>query len=108
MKPFEGQRRFTPAKLPDAGQPLKTLDITPQISRAFQEQQRMDQEYFRSIDRNERQELENLQTQYENQQRSAANQDATLNKLVEFAPTIQDIAEKKLKAEVERLVYVVK
>jgi|14_taG_2_1085336.scaffolds.fasta_scaffold00272_19 hypothetical protein len=101
MKPFEGQRRFTPAKLPDAGQPLKTLDITPQISRAFQEQQRMDQEYFRSIDRNERQELENLQTQYENQQRSAALEDANLNKLVAFAPTIQDLAEKKLKAEVD-------
>jgi hypothetical protein len=101
MKPFEGQRRFTPAKLPDAGQPLKTLDITPQISRAFQEQQRMDQEYFNSIDRNERQELENIQTRYENQQRSDANQQATIDKLVAFAPTVQAAVNKKLEDQVK-------
>lgn len=101
MKEFEGQRRFTPARLPDAGQPLKTLDITPQISRAFQEQQRMDQEYFRSIDRNERQELENIQTQYENQQRSDALQNDTINRLVAFAPTIQAAVNKKLEDQVK-------
>ena len=32
MKDFEGQRRFNPAKLPTLGEPLQTLDITPQIS----------------------------------------------------------------------------
>jgi muramidase (phage lysozyme) len=101
MKPFEGQRRFTPAKLPDAGQPLKTLDITPQISRAFQEQQRMDQEYFRSIDRNERQELQNIQTQYENQQREDALQNDTINRLVAFAPTVQAAVNKKLEDQVK-------
>lgn len=101
MKPFEGQRRFTPAKLPDAGQPLRTLDITPQISRAFQEQQRMDQEYFNSIDRNERQELENIQTRYENQQRSDANQQATIDRLVAFAPTVQAAVNKKLEDQVK-------
>ena len=101
MNPLEGQRRVTPAKLPEAGQPLKALDITPQISRAFQEQQRMDQEYFRSIDRNERQELENIQTRYENQQRSDANQQVTIDKLVAFAPTVQAAVNKKLEDQVK-------
>ena len=37
MKDFEGQRQFNPAKLPTLGEPLQTLDITPQIAQAYRE-----------------------------------------------------------------------
>jgi len=50
MKDFEGQRRFNPAKLPTLGEPLKTLDITPQISQVYREKMRMDEGYMRSIE----------------------------------------------------------
>jgi len=93
MKDFEGQRRFNPAKLPTLGEPLKTLDITPQISRAFQEKQRMDAQYVQSLERNEKQELKNLEIEFENQNRKAANQEATLNALMDFAPTLQKVGQ---------------
>tara|TARA_S200002703_G_scaffold113706_1_gene99214 strand:+ start:896 stop:3913 length:3018 start_codon:yes stop_codon:yes gene_type:complete len=97
MKEFEGQRRFNPAKLPTLGEPLQTLDITPQISRAFQEKQRMDQPYLRSLERNEKQEFENLQIEAENENRRAANEEATLNKLMAFAPTLEKLGQAEIK-----------
>mgnify|MGYP005990260881 FL=1 len=97
MKEFEGQRRFNPAQLPNLGEPLQTLDITPQISRAFQEKQRMDQPYLRSLERNEKQEFENLQIEAENENRRAANEEATLNKLMAFAPTLEKLGQAEIK-----------
>lgn len=101
MKDFEGQRRFNPAKLPTLGEPLQTLDITPQISQAYREKMRMDEGYIRSIEQNERQELNNLDVEAANAERKAAQQSEFMNSLVKFAPSLMKLGEEQLKAKIK-------
>ena len=101
MKDFEGQRRFNPAKLPTLGEPLQTLDITPQISQAYREKMRMDEGYIRSIEQNERQELNNLDVEAANAERKAAQQGEFMNSLVAFAPSLMKLGEEQLKAKIK-------
>jgi hypothetical protein len=101
MKDFEGQRRFNPAKLPTLGEPLQTLDITPQISQAYREKQRMDEGYIRSIEQNEDQELKNLDTQAANAERKAAQQSEFMNSLVAFAPSLMKLGEQQIQAKIK-------
>ena len=88
MKDFEGQRQFNPAKLPTLGEPLQTLDITPQIAQAYREKVRMDEGYIRSIEQNEKQEIANIDIQTTNAEREAKNQAGMLNSLMAFAPSL--------------------
>jgi len=101
MKDFEGQRRFTPAKLPTLGEPLQTLDITPQISQAYREKQRMDQGYIRAIEQNEDQELKNLDTQAANAERKAVQQGEFMNSLMEFAPSLVKLGQQQIQAKIK-------
>ena len=101
MKDFEGQRRFNPAKLPTLGEPLQTLDITPQISQAYREKMRMDEGYIRSIEQNEEQELKNLDTQAANAERKAAQQGEFMNSLVAFAPSLMKLGEQQIQAKIK-------
>mgnify|MGYP003344142602 FL=1 len=97
MKDFEGQRQFNPAKLPTLGEPLQTLDITPQIAQAYREKVRMDQGYIQSIEQNERQELANLDMQAANAEREAAQQGQMLDSLMAFAPSLVGMAQQQIK-----------
>ena len=101
MKDFEGQRRFNPAKLPTLGEPLQTLDITPQISQAYREKMRMDEGYIRSIEQNEKQELKNLDTQAANAERKATQQSEFMNSLMEFAPSLVKLGQQQLQAKIK-------
>ena len=101
MKDFEGQRQFTPAKLPTLGEPLQTLDITPQISQAYREKQRMDEGYIRSIEQNERQELNNLDVEAANAERKAAQQGEFMNSLMEFAPSLVKLGQQQIQAKIK-------
>lgn len=101
MKDFEGQRRFNPAKLPTLGEPLQTLDITPQISQAYREKMRMDEGYIRSIEQNEDQELKNLDTQAANAERKAAQQSEFMNSLMEFAPSLVKLGQQQLQTKIK-------
>ena len=101
MKDFEGQRRFNPAKLPTLGEPLKTLDITPQISQVYREKMRMDEGYIRSIEQNERQELNNIDIATANAERKQAKIDADLNALVAFAPTLLNLGQQRIEQKIK-------
>ena len=101
MKDFEGQRRFNPAKLPTLGEPLQTLDITPQISQAYREKMRMDEGYIRSIEQNEDQELKNLDTEAANAERKAAQQGEFMNSLMEFAPSLVKLGQQQIQAKIK-------
>jgi hypothetical protein len=101
MKDFEGQRRFNPAKLPTLGEPLQTLDITPQISQAYREKMRMDEGYIRSIEQNEEQELKNLDTEAANAERKAAQQGEFMNSLMEFAPSLVKLGQQQIQAKIK-------
>jgi len=98
MKDFEGQRQFNPAKLPNLGEPLQTLDITPQISQAYREKQRMDQGYLNALQVNERQELDNLDIEAANAERAAKNQSGMLDSLMAFAPSLVKMGQDQIKS----------
>ena len=98
MKDFEGQRQFNPAKLPTLGEPLQTLDITPQIAQAYREKQRMDQGYIQSIEQNEKQEIANIDIQTANAEREAKNQSGMLDSLMAFAPSLVKMGQDQIKS----------
>jgi hypothetical protein len=61
----------------------------------------MDEGYIRSIEQNERQELNNLDVEAANAERKAAQQGEFMNSLMEFAPSLVKLGQQQIQAKIK-------
>ena len=88
MKPFEQQRSYNPQQYDVGGAPLQAPDIASQIEQEYERGKRRDKLFFDSISANQRQQLENLNTEANNENQQLALEAKQLQQLGAFADKV--------------------
>ena len=86
--PINQQDQYNPAQGPDIGQPLQAADIESQIRQAFQQQQSLDRAFLGQEQANQKMALQNLNTQFQSENKRAEAQLKQMQELGQFSEMV--------------------